>query len=324
MRAIRVHQAGGPEVLTLDELPTPAPGAGEVLIKVAAAGINYADLMQRQGVYPLPGGLPATPGFEVAGSVAALGEGVSGPAVGTRVVAGLGNGGGYAEYAVAPAITVFPIPDTLAYAEATALFVQGLTAYGLLRYAGRLEAGETVLVHTAAGGVGSLAVQLARLLGAGRVIGTASAPEKLALIRQLGADAAINYGAPDWAEQVLAATQGQGAHIILDAVGGAIGARSLDLLGQGGRLVVYGAASGEPTMLAAQQLSFKGQAVIGYAMGTNTPPEQLAAGMRALLGFVAEGQLHLTVGHTFPLAEAAAAHQAMGARRTTGKVVLLP
>lgn len=323
MKAVRVHENGGPEVLTLEEVPTPKPQAGEILIKVASVGINYADLMQRAGAYPLPGGLPAILGFEVAGTVAALGDGVSGPAVGTRVIAGLGGGGGYAEYAVAPAITVFPIPDSLGYSEATGLFVQGLTAYSLLHDVGRLQPGETVLVHSAAGGVGSLAVQLARLLGAGRVIGTASTSGKLDFIRGLGADAAVDYSAADWTEAVQRATDGQGAHIILDAVGGEVGARSLDVLGQGGRLVVYGAASGAPTMVAAQQLSFKAQSVLGYSMGAGTPPEQLAAGMRALLGFVAEGQLQVAVGHSYPLAQAALAHQAMAERKTTGKVVLV-
>lgn len=322
MKAIRMHATGGPKVLVMDEIDQPTPGTGEVLIKVAAAGINYADLMQRQGVYPRPAPLPSILGFEVAGTIAAHGPGVDAPPVGTRVVAGLSGGGGYAEYAVAPAMTVFPIPDTLHFPQATALFVQGLTAYGLLRDAGQLEPGESVLVHAAAGGVGSLAVQLAKLMGAGTVVGTASSPEKLDLIHQLGADVAINYTAPDWMDQVMAATGGQGASMILDAVGGAVGSRGLDVLGQGGRLVVYGAASGEPTMIAAQQLAFKGQTVTGFSMGAGTPPEQLAVWMQALLSYIAEGQLNIIVGQTYPLAQAAAAHQAMSERRTTGKVVL--
>lgn len=323
MKAIRIHENGGPKVLTPEEVPTPTPNAGEVLIKVAAAGINYADLMQRQGVYPVPATLPAILGFEVAGTVAALGDGVTAPSIGTRVVAGLAGGGGYAEYAVAPATIVFPLPDNLAFPEATALFVQGLTAYGLLRESGHLQEGESVLVHAAAGGVGSLAVQLAKLMGASIVIGTASTPEKLDLVRQLGADAAINYTAGDWIEQVMGATDKQGAHIILDAVGGEIGSRSVDVLAQGGRLVVYGAASGQPTMIAAQQLAFKEQSVTGFSMGAGTPLERMAAAMQALLGYVAEDQLQIIVGQTFPLAKAAEAHRAMGERRTTGKVVLL-
>lgn len=319
MKVIRFHETGGPEVLTLDEVPTPTPGPGEVLINVAAAGVNYADLLQRQGVYPLPGGLPATPGFEVAGTVAALGEGVSEPRVGTRVVAGL-QAGGYAEYVAVPAPSALPIPAGLGFAEATALFVQGLTAYGLL-HAGRLQAGERVLVLAAAGGVGSLAVQLAKHQGAS-VIGAASSPAKLDLIRRLGADAAVDYSQPGWVEAVREASGGRGVDLVLESVGGAIGAASLDLLAPGGRLVVYGASSHEPVNLATQALMGRGLSVIGYSMGAQTSPAAMANGLRVLLGAVAEGRLQPTVGARVPLAEAAAAHRLMAARQTTGKVVL--
>lgn len=321
MKAIQVHVSGGPEVLVMAELAMPQPQAGEVLIKVATVGVNYADLMQRQGIYPTPAALPAVLGFEVAGVVVALGAGVSTPTPGTRVVAGLSSGGGYAEYAIAPAATVFPIPETLDFEAATALFLQGLTAYELLRTAARFQPGESVLVHAAAGGVGSLVVQLARLMGASKVIGTASTPEKLAFVRSLGADA-ISYSQPDWVAQVVAATAGHGANIILDSIGGQIGADSLEVLSQGGRLVVYGAASGQPTMIAAQQLSFKGQSVLGYSMGTQTSPVQMAEGMGALLDYLSSGQLRVTIGERYPLADAAAAHRAIAERRTIGKVVL--
>lgn len=321
MKAMQLHVSGGPEVLVMADLATPQPQAGEVLIKVATVGVNYADLMQRQGVYPTPAALPAVLGFEVAGVVVALGAGVSTPTPGTRVVAGLSGGGGYAEYAIAPAATVFPIPETLDFEAATALFLQGLTAYELLRTAARFQPGESVLVHAAAGGVGSLVVQLARLMGASKVIGTASTPEKLAFVRSLGADA-ISYSQPDWVAQVVAATAGHGANIILDSIGGQIGGDSLEALSQGGRLVVYGAASGQPTMIAAQQLSFKGQSVLGYSMGTQTSPAQMAEGMGALLDYLASGQLRITIGERYPLADAAAAHRAIAERRTIGKVVL--
>jgi len=322
MKAVRIHQTGGPEVLTFEDVPTPTPGPGEVLIKVAAAGINFADLMARQGVYPSPNGLPAILGFEVAGTVAAIGEGVTTPDIGARVV-GISPSGGYAEYAVAPAASMVPIPDLLDFPAATAVFLQGLTAYGLLQVGARLQPGETVLVHAAAGGVGSLAIQLAKLLGAGRVIGTTSAEEKLDLVQRLGADAAINYREPNWAEQINTLTDGQGVDIILDGVGGEIGAQSPSILAPRGRIVVYGSASGQPTMIAGQALMFKGQSLIGYSMGAQTPPEEMAANIRSLLGYVTEGQLQITVGQTFPLAEAAAAHQAIAERSTVGKVVLL-
>jgi len=323
MKAVRMHQIGGPDVLTLEEIATPVPGAGEVLIKVAAAGINYADLMQRQGVYPVAGGMPAILGFEVAGTVAALGTDVDAPLVGTRVVVGL-MGGGYAEYAVAPAATVVPIPDDLDFASATALFVQGLTAYGLLHDAAKLQAGESVLIHAAAGGVGSLAVQLAKLMDASMVVGTASSASKLEVVRRLGADVTVNYAEPNWSEQINEATGGEGVHVILDAVGGEIGQQSLDRLGSHGRFVVYGAASGQPTMFAAQQLAGNNQAVIGYSMGGAMAPERMAEAMRELLHYVVEDRLQIVVGHTFPLIEAAEAHRAMAERRTTGKVVLVP
>jgi NADPH2:quinone reductase len=218
---------------------------------------------------------------------------------------------------------VFPIPDKVDFASATALFVQGLTAYGLLRDAAKLHEGESVLIHAAAGGVGSLAVQLSKLLGAGTVIGTASSAEKLDLVRRLVADVAFNYTDPNWSVQVNEATGGQGTNIILDAVGGEIGQQSLSHLAAQGRLVVYGAASGQPTMFAAQQLAGKNQAVIGYSIGTAMSLEQRAEAMRALLGYVAEDRLHIVVGKTFPLRDAAQAHRAMAERRTTGKVVRL-
>ena len=319
MKAIRMHATGGPEVLALDEIETPTPAAGEVLIKIAAAGVNYADLMQRQGTYPLPHDPPVVLGVEAAGTVAALGSGVSGPPVGTRVVAFVV--GGYAEYAVAAAERVVPLPDALDAARATALLVQGLTAHGLLRGAARLAPGETVLVHAAAGGFGSLAVQLARLLGAGTVIGTAGASAKVARARELGADHALSYAEEDWDARVREVTGGRGVDVILDAVGGAVGARSLGLLAPFGRLVAFGASGGEPTPLVGQQLIPLNQAVVGYTL-QGQPPAQLAAATAALLGYVAASRLRIDIGDAFPLAEAAAAHRAIAARQTTGKVTL--
>jgi len=200
MKAIRINETGGPEVMHLEEIETPIPGEGEVLIKVAAAGVNYADLAQRQGAYLTRTRTPMTLGVEVAGTVAALGPGVSTPAEGGRVVAYVN--GGYAEYALAQATTVIPIPPSLDFPQAAAFPVQGLTAYQLLRESAHIQPGESVLVHAAAGGVGTFAVQLAKLMGAGIVVGTASNSSKIDLIRKLGADAAINYTEDNWVEQV--------------------------------------------------------------------------------------------------------------------------
>jgi len=322
MLAIRIHETGGPEVMLLEEVETPVPGQGEVLIKVAAAGVNYADLAQRQGAYLTRTRTPMTPGFEVAGTIAALGPGVSAPAVGTRVIA-LVNGG-YAEYAVASAFTIIPIPENLDFAHAAAFAVQGLTAYQTLRESGRLQAGESVLVQAAAGGVGTLAVQLARLMGAGKVIGTASNEQKLDLVRRLGADAAINYTQDDWVEQVKKASGGRGVDVVLEVVGGAIADQCLQCLAPFGRMVIIGAASGQSVQFSAIQLMYKNLSVVGYWLSAwMSRPDRIAAATVELMQYLATGTLQIIVGQTFPLAEAAEAHRAIAARRTTGKVVLL-
>ena len=322
MKAIRVHELGDPDVMRLEEIEKPAPREGEVLIQVAAAGINYADLSQRQGTYLTRTHVPMTPGLEVAGTVAELGPGVSIPAVGTRVAA-FANGG-YAEYATAAASAVLPIPSHLDFSRAAAFPLQGLTAYQLLRESARLEQGESVLVHAAAGGVGTLAVQLARLMGAGKVLGTASSASKLELVSRLGADAAINYTEENWVEQVKQATDGKGANIVLEMVGGQIAEQSLQALAPYGRMVVFGRASGEVAQFTGVQLMYKNQAIIGYWLSAwMQRPDRIARAVSELMRYLAAGQLEIVVGATFPLAEAAAAHRAIAARQTTGKVVLL-
>ncbi len=322
MQAIRIHETGGPEVMLLEEVETPVPGQGEVLIKVAAAGVNYADLAQRQGAYLTRTRTPMTPGFEVAGTIAALGPGVSVPAVGTRVIAFVN--GGYAEYAVASTSTIIPIPENLDFAHAAAFAVQGLTAYQALCESGRLQAGESVLVQAAAGGVGTLAVQLARLMGAGKVIGTASNEQKLDLVRRLGADAAINYTQDDWVEQVKKASGGRGVDVVLEVVGGAIADQCLQCLAPFGRMVIIGAASGQRAQFSAIQLMYKNLSVVGYWLSAwMSRPDRIAAATVELMQYLATGTLQIIVGQTFPLAEAAEAHRAIAARRTTGKVVLL-
>ncbi len=322
MKAIRIEETGGPEVMHLEEIETPVPQKDEVLIRVAAAGINYGDLAQRQGTYLTRTRTPMTLGFEVAGTVAGHGPNVSAPPLGTRVIA-LANGG-YAEYTVAPANNVIPIPDTLDFTRAAAFMVQGLTAYQLLREAAHIQAGESVLVHAAAGGVGTLAVQLAKLMGAGQVIGTASNETKLELVRHLGADAAINYSQLDWFEQVKGTTQGRGADIILEMVGGEISTQSLQCLAPFGRMVIYGAASHEIAQFTGVQLMYKNQSIIGYWLTAWLQrSDRTAAAALELMHYLNSGQLQIIVGATFPLAAAAQAHQAIASRKTTGKVVLL-
>jgi NADPH:quinone reductase len=322
MKAIRIHETGGPEVMRMEEIETPTPQKDEVLIRVAAAGINYGDLAQRQGTYLTRTRTPTTLGFEIAGTVAGHGPNVSAPPLGTRVIA-LANGG-YAEYSVAPASSVIPIPDTLDFPHAAAFMVQGLTAYQLLRESARIQTGESVLIHAAAGGVGTLAVQLAKLMGAGQVIGTASSEAKLELARSLGADSAINYSQPDWFEQVKAATQGRGTDIILEMVGGEVSTQSLQCLAPFGRMVIYGAASNQIAQFTGIQLMYKNQSIIGYWLTSWLQrSDRVAAAALDLMKYLNSGRLKIIVGATFPLAEAAQAHRAIAERQTTGKVVLL-
>ncbi len=321
MKAIRIQETGGPEVMHLEEIEKPTPKAGEVLIKIAAAGINYADLAQRQGMYLTRTHTPMTMGFEVAGTVEELGSNVTSPPVGTRVMAL--TAGGYAEYTTAAANTIIPIPDNLDFNSAAAFPVQGITAYQLLRESTHLQTGESVLIHAAAGGVGTLAIQLAKLMGAKTVVGTASNDKKLELIRELGADAAINYKEADWAEQVTKATGGKGPDVILEMVGGEIAEKSLQILAPFGRMVVYGAAGGQMVQISGILLMYKNEGVGGYWLSAwMSRPDKTAEAAQALMQYLASGKLRIIVGQTFPLAKAAEAHTTIAERKTTGKVVL--
>jgi len=321
MKAIRINETGGAEVMHLEEIEKPTAQAGEVLIKVAAAGINYADLMQRQGTYLTRTHTPMTMGFEVAGTIEALGAGVTTPPVGSRVVAF--GAGGYAEYTTALAATVIPIPDNMSFESAAAFPVQGITAYQLLHESTHLQAGESILIHAAAGGVGTLAIQLAKLMGAKTVVGTAGSAEKLQLVRELGADAAINYKDADWAEQVQQATGGKGPDVILEMVGGDIANKSLQILAPFGRMVIYGAASGERAEFSGIQLMYKNQSVIGYWLTAwMSRPDKTAEAAKGLMQYLASGKMRIIVGNTFPLHQAVEAHKAIADRKTTGKVVL--
>ncbi|MGI8788061.1 MAG: quinone oxidoreductase family protein [Pyrinomonadaceae bacterium] len=315
MKAIRVHEFGGAEKLTVDEIEKPIPGAEEVLIKTAAAGINYADTMLRQNKYLFTPELPFTLGFEVAGTIESIGANVKNFKAGQRVLATI-RGGGYAEYAAADWRTVVPIPDNLDFGKATALLVQGLTAVGLLT---DLKSGQTILIHAAAGGVGSLLVQLAKLKGA-RVLGTASTVEKLEKAAKLGADVGINYTEADWTDEVLKATDGRGANLIIEMVGGEIGRQNFKCLATGGTMIVYGAASGEDFQISALGLLGKMQTVKGYNLNLETR-ENMAAFTKELMTHIAENRLQVMVNE-FPLEQAREAHQALEGRKTTGKVVL--
>ena len=324
MKAIQADEFGEPEVLRYVDSERPSPGEGEVLIEIQAAGVNYADTMRRRNQYLVRQELPFVPGSEVAGIVAEVGEGVEDVGIGDRVMSLLGTGG-YAEYGVAPAASLIPLPEGLDFDQAAALPLQGLSAYHILKTSGALQPGESVLVHAAAGGVGTLAVQMAKLMGAGKVIATASSGEKLDLARSLGADVLIDYTEDDWPEQVREATDGNGADVILEMVGGDFVEKNLRCLNLFGRMVVFGSASGERGSIVAANLMNKCHTVVGFwLVQVMSRPDLVVPSIREMLGWVASGELKIIIGETYPLERAAEAHADLESRKTTGKLLLHP
>jgi NADPH:quinone reductase len=324
MKAVQLQEYGGPEVLKMVEIERPVPTGREVLVEIKAIGVNYADTARREGQYVVKTPLPFIPGAEIAGVVAAVGEKVTTVKPGTRVVT-LIESGGYSEFALADERSLIPLPDQLDFQNAAALPLQGLSAYHVLKTMGRLEKGETVLVHAAAGGVGTLAVQLAKLFGAGKIIATASSAEKLELARQMGADVLVNYTESNWAEQVLEATGGKGVDVALEMVGGDVFNKTLKCLATFGRLVVFGAASGEQSKMYPSSLMARNQSVIGFFLPQiMRKPELLQPSLVELLTYLGEGKLKLTIGGVFPLEDAAVVHQLLQSRKTTGKLILEP
>ncbi|WP_419886957.1 quinone oxidoreductase family protein [Neobacillus niacini] len=324
MKAIQLQKYGGPEVLEIVEIERPVPAGREVLIEIKAIGVNYADTARREGKYVVKTPLPFIPGAEIAGVVAAVGEKVTNVKPGMRVVT-LIESGGYSEFALADERSLIPLPKHLDFRNAAALPLQGLSAYHVLKTMGRLENGETVLVHAAAGGVGTLAVQLAKLFGAGKIIATASNAEKLELARQMGADVLVNYSETNWVEQVLEATGGKGVDVALEMVGGDVFNQTLKCLATFGRLVVFGAASGEQSKMYPSSLMARNQSVIGFFLPQiMRKPELLQPSLVELLTYLGEGALNLTIGGVFPLEDAADVHRLLQSRKTTGKLILEP
>jgi NADPH2:quinone reductase len=323
MRAIRQHEFGPAENLVDEEVPDPVPGEDQVRITVAAAGVHLLDTTIRSGEgggpFPLPE-LPMTPGREVAGTVDVVGPGVDPQWVGRQVVAHLGMAsGGYAERAIAPVGSLHAIPGHLSPEVAVAMIGTGRTAVGVLERAA-LAADDVVLVTSAAGGLGTLFLQAARNAGAVPV-GVAGGPDKVAIARQNGADVAVDYSRPDWPDQMRAALGDREPTVVLDGVGGAIGRAAFELLGPGGRLVMFGWSAGEPVAVTTQDL-IERSLTVTWALGRHIIGRLRPLETKAL-DEAAAGRLvpHVT---TFPLAEAAKAHAALEARATTGKVVLLP
>ncbi len=315
MKAIRVHELGAADKLSYEEVEKPTPKADEVLIKVAAAGINFADTMMRSGNYLTKPALPFTLGYEAAGTVEEIGAEVKNLQKGQRVLATTSSGG-YAEYATAKAAVTMPIPDELGFGQSTALLVQGLTALGLLN---ETKSGQTILIHAAAGGVGTLLVQLAKHKGL-TVIGTASSEAKLQMVASLGADFAVNYSEDDWTDEVLKATDGKGVDWLIEMVGGDIVAKNLKVLATHGTMWIYGSASGADFKVSVLSLMNKNHNVRGYWL-MNEPVENRVAFTKELLGHLNAGQLKIQVTE-FPLEQARQAHEAIENRQTTGKVVL--
>jgi NADPH2:quinone reductase len=315
MRAIQMTEFGGPEVLRLSELPTPVPGPDEVLIKVTRAGLNFADTHTRTNSYVQKASLPLVPGGEVAGIRADTGE---------RVVALVGTGG-YAEYATAPSEHVFPIPDELDDGTALALVVQGTTAWHLYRTSGRVAQGESVVVHGAAGGVGSIAVQLGHPLGAGRIIATASSVEKRAVALELGADVAVDPAADGLTERLVEANGGEPVDVVFEMSGGEVFDASYRALAPFGRIVAYGIATNEANRVSTGSLLRHSRSVVGfYLFHCLQRPGMFGDALAELFARAAHGELKAIVGGTYPLEQAAQAQIDLRERRTTGKLLLDP
>ena len=323
MKAIVFEQTGGPEVLALANVPKPDVRPGMVLIKVHAIGVNFADVRFRQGLYVVKPKLPDTPGMEAAGVVEAVGDGVTGVRPGARVAAFTVKS--YAEYCQAPESMIVPLPDAVSFEQGAAFPIQVLTAYHMLHTADSTGPGRVVLVHSAAGGVGLAAVQLAKAAGA-RVFGTVSSDAKAALVREHGADGVINYATEKFADEVLRLTDGRGADLILDAVGKPTFEEGLRCLAPFGHLILYGRAGGPTDPLNVATLSPKSLKVSGFMVPTVTRnfPDKTRQSAEACFALMREGRLRLHIGKTFPLAAAADAHRFLESRQSTGKLILIP
>jgi NADPH:quinone reductase len=314
VKAVQIKQFGGPEVLEHTELPDPEPGQGQVLVRVSRAGINFADTHVTRNDYLAEQELPMIPGGEISGTTPD----------GRRVAALLMNGG-YAELAAVPEAALVPLPDEVDDDQAAALLLQGLTAWGILNISARFQEGESVVIHAAAGGTGSLAIQLAKRIGAGRVIALASSEEKRQATLELGADAAVDSRADDMREAILEANGGEPVDVVLEMSGGDAFEASLRSLDVFGRLVTFGIASREENAVKTGHLLRNSRGVIGFwLVHLFRRPELLRAGIGEVLGAAASGELRAVIGDVYPLSEVRRAHEEIAARRTRGKLLLDP
>ncbi len=322
MKAIRIHQQGGPEVMRLEDVPVPAPGPGQVLIKLSAAGVNFIDIYQRSGAYK--GALPFTPGMEGAGVVEAVAAEVTDFAPGDHVGFGFTQGS-YAEYAVVPADKLVPVPEGVDLKDAAACLLQGMTAHYLSNDTFPLGPEHTALIHAAAGGTGALLVQMAKRRGA-RVIATAGSPAKAAIAHAAGADEVILYREVDFEAEVKRLTEGAGVDVVYDSVGIDTFDKGLNVLRPRGMMVLFGQSSGAVPPLDLQVLNARGAlyvtrpALVWYT----ATPEETRMRAAAVFNGIRTGWLHIRIDRALPLAEAPAAHEALNSRTTIGKVLLLP
>ncbi len=323
MKAIRIHACGGPEALRYDDIPVPAPQAGEALVKIAAAGVNFIDVQHRTGRYKPPA-LPFTLGSEAAGTVTAVGAGVTEVAVGDRVAYALVLGA-YAEHAVVPAKRLVKVPAAIALERAAAVMLQGLTAHYLTHSTYAIKPGDTALVHAAAGGAGQLITQVARLRGA-TVYGTVGGEAKARIASVAGAAATIDYRAQDFEAEVKKLTNGRGVDVVYDSVGKDTFDKSLNCLKPRGMLALFGFSSGpvapfDPAVLGAKGSLFLTRPGLNQYIATR---DELVGRAADLFAWLAAGKLKVTIDKVWPLAEAKAAHEALEARRTAGKLLLVP
>jgi NADPH:quinone reductase len=322
VKAVRVHQTGGPEVLRYENVPKPTPGAGQALVRVTAVGVNFVEVYQRSGLYPLS--LPFISGSEAAGVVEQVAEGVTTVKVGQRV-ASQSFTGAYAEYALAPADRLIVLPDRITDRTGAAVMLQGMTAHYLAQSTYVLSSGDTCLVHAAAGGVGLLLCQMARRGGA-KVIGTVSTEQKAALARAAGADEVILYTRQDFVAETRRLTGGTGVQVVYDSVGKTTFLKGLDCLARRGTMVLYGQSSGPVDLFDPQILSQRGslfltRPTLAHYVSTRA---ELLERANAVLGWVEDGTLEVRIERDFPLAAAAEAHRELESRRTTGKLLLIP
>jgi NADPH2:quinone reductase len=323
MQAIRVHSCGGPEALRVDDVAVPTPQAGEAVVKIAAAGVNFIDVQHRAGRYKPPA-VPFTVGSEAAGTVTAVGSGVSEVAVGDRVAYAMVLGS-YAEYAAVPARRLVKVPEGIELKVAAAVMLQGLTAHYLTQSTFTLKAGDTALVHAAAGGAGQLITQVARLRGA-TVYGTVGGEAKAAIARAAGAAATIDYRTQDFEAEIKKLTNGRGVDVVYDSVGKDTFEKSLNCLRPRGLLALFGFSSGpvppfDPSVLGAKGSLFLTRPGLNQYIATR---EELVARATDLFAWLAAGKLKVKIDREWPLRDAARAHEALEARRTAGKLLLVP